>query len=106
MARRQKQPHEGDIWTRTSDHATVRVISVRARSVSYENTKTDRRGSSAVIGFLQRFTPATFVYRVRLPSNVVNINSARPKGNDTRGRKAANVRGGGFMTTAPGRRTS
>lgn len=97
MARRQKQPHEGDIWTRTSDNARVRVISVRARSVSYENMDTDRRGSSALLGFLQRFQPKA--RRANLPINVININSARSKGTAPPVRKAAN--GGGFMT--PGR---
>jgi hypothetical protein len=103
MARRQKQPHEGDIWVRSSDEARVRVVSVRARSVSYENITTLRRGSSAVIGFLKRFAPAAVVYRVRLPSNVVNIKSARPASPAPRGRHPQ-IGGGGFATSGSGHR--
>ena len=98
MARRQKQPHDGEVWIRTSDNAKVQVASVSASDVHYKNFLTGRRGSSAVTTFLRRFAPAAVVYRVRLPSNVVNINSARPAAPAPLGHLPIRKRlGGGFM---------
>jgi len=73
--RPQKQPHKGEVWTRTIGQADVRVISVRARAVHYENVDTGRSGSSAIVGFLQRFTHNKATVR-RMPANVVPIERA------------------------------
>lgn len=83
--RRQRKPREGEVWVRLSDRAAVKVVAVRARSVSYENVVTGRRGSSALPGFLQRFQLAEaratkVVGRIPVPSNVVPIGAARRPG--------------------------